>query len=529
MKPENLPDHPVFFRLSDSGKNRLLQSAELWEASAGARLFYPGDSGEKLILLLEGRLESDAPGMALKCWLPGDLWGENRLADPSPLGSSLTAVEDSRWISWSRETLLSELASNAAIRKALTPLKDSSGKLLSGFPDMPPLPAGSGKLNRRIRPSLRPAAAGLIPAFMIAGLLFSASFYSEILPGNLYLVSPAVYAGWLLVFLLKRLTREYGVETDAVTSRTFDWGHFTVESRHVPIDRIQGIETEKNGLFRHILRMGNLIVKTSALDGVLILQGVNNPEVLRIKILDIQKRESRRIKGREREDLRRSLEGSGLGAVVPLRVEGPGPGTAKGKSRRDGLRYRKSPAVLLGRLILPILITFIPILGIKMLSEILSLSGIYILALSIPPLLWALYRFEDWRNDSFQVSGGYAVDLYRKPLGLKESRRQVELSSVQNIRTEQKGLIPFLFRYGDVILVTAGGAADTVFKSVSKPWRVQESLFSHREADLRRRELSSREQRKDDFVRFAEALDQIRGNSPPSSLSPGCSDADYSK
>ncbi len=528
MKPENLPDHPVFFRLSDSGRNRLLQSSELWEAAAGARLFYPGDSGEELILLLDGRLESDTPG-GVKCWLPGDLWGENRLAAPSPLDSSLIAVEDSRWISWPREALLTFLTSSSTFRKALTPLTDSNGRLLSGFPDMLPLPAGSGKMSRRIRPSLRPVLAGLIPAVLITGLLFTASLSSEILPRMLYLVSPAVYAGWLLVFLIKRLTREYGVETDAVTSRTFDWGHFTVESRHVPIDRIQGVETEKNGVLRHILRMGNLIVKTSALDGVLILQGVNNPEALRSKILDIQKSESRRVKGREREDLRRSLEGSGLGAVVPLRIEGPGPGTVKGKSREEGMQFRKSSAVLLGRLILPLLISFIPILGVRMLSELLSISGIYIITLSLLPLLWALYRFEDWRNDSYQVTGGYAVDLYRKPLGLKESRRQVELASVQNIRTEQKGLIPFLFRYGDVILVTAGGAADTVFKSVSKPWRVQESLFSYREADLRRRELSSREQRKDDFVRFAEALDQIRGSSQPSSLSPGRSDADYSK
>ncbi len=521
MKPENLPDHPVFFRLSDSGRNRLLQSAELWEAAAGARLFYPGDSGEELILLLEGRLESETPGKTLNCWLPGDLWGEERLAVPSPLDSSLIAVEDSRWISWPRETLLSELASSASIRKALTPLKDGSGRLLSGFPGILPHMAGSGKISRRIRPSLRPALFSLIPAVLITGLLFTASFYSELLPRNLYLVSPAVYAGWLLVFLLKRLTREYGVDTDAVTSRTFDWGHFTVESRHVPIDRIQGVETEKNGLVRQILRMGNLIVKTSALDGVLTLRSINNPDALRIKILDIQKRESRRVKGREREDLRRSLEGSGLGAVVPLRIEAPGPGTVKGKSPGDGLRFRKSPAVLFGRLVLPILITSIPILGMRMLPELLPLS--------LLPLLWPLYRFEDWRNDSYQVTGGYAVDLYRKPLGLKESRRQVELVSVQNIRTEQKGLISFMFRYGDVILVTAGGAADTVFKSVSRPWRVQESLFSYREADLRRRELSSREQRKDDFVRFAEALDQIRGSSSPSSLSPGGSDADHSK
>ena len=108
------------------------------------------------------------------------------------------------------------------------------------------------------------------------------------------------------------------------------------------------------------------------------------------------------------------------------------------------------------------------------------------------------------------MSGGYAVDLYRKPLGLKESRSQVDLASVQNIRTEQKGPFPVLFRFGDVVLVTAGGASDTVFRNVSRPWMVQQTLFQAREEGLRRLEESRMEERREDFLRFAEALDQIR-------------------
>ena len=527
MKPETLPDHPAFSRLFDSEKQRLLQSSELWEASAGAKLFHAGDSGEVLILLLEGRLESEAPDGTIVCRLPGDLWGEERLADPVPLESALTASEDSRWLSWTRETLFSLLLISAHMRKALIPLRDSEGRLLSGFPDR--LPVSTGKKVKKIKPSLRPALAAFIATLPVAAALHLLSLNIKQLPPSLFLLAPAVYAGWLLVFLLKRLTREYGIDAESITSKTFDWGHFTVESRYVPFDRVQGVETEKNGILRHILHIGTIIVKTSALDGEIVFQDVYKPDSLRAEILNFQKKGSRRNKGRERESIRRTLEESGLGSRVPVKIKGADPVAGTEKKANDEIIFHKSPAVLLGRLTLPLLTLLIPVLSSGMLSSLLNISSAAILSTALIPFLWLLYRFEDWRNDIFRISGGYVIDLYRKPLGLKESRRQVELASVQNIKTEQKGLLPFLFRYGDVILVTAGGAADTVFLKVSRPWKVQETLFLHRENDLRRREKASRDQRKEDFVKFAEALDQIRESSTGSSLSPGSSDADSSR
>jgi len=510
MKPETLPDHPAFFRLSESEKQMLLRASELWEAAAGVRIFHPGDSGEELLLLLNGRLETRITENNSKCWLPGDLWGEDRLADPHPLESELTAVEDSRWLSWPREVLFSLLFSSADLRKALSPFRDGNGRLLSGLSHRLPVSAGRMKSYRRIRPSLRPAAAVFFLTVLLTAFFYMFSLRVEVIPPMLYLGIPAVYSGWLLVFLFKRLTREYRVDSDSITSKTFNWGAFTIESRHVPMDKVQGAEIEKNGLIRLILGLGTLIIKTSAVDGELILKDIHKPEVLRDEIMRFQKKGQMRVNGREREALRRTLGESGLGHAVPLKIQDSERDQGKGKSHEDGIRFRKSPAVLFGRLLLPVFLALIPVLGGILFSDVLPVSRNIVFSLASVPLFWALYRFEDWRNDSFQVSGGYVIDLYRKPLGLKETRRQVELVSVQNIRTEQKGLIPFLFRFGDVILVTAGGAADTVFRSVSRPWKVQETLFHYREKELGKRDLARREQQKEDFIRFTEALDQIR-------------------
>ena len=527
MDAEFLPDHPAFLRLPELERTRMLRASELWEAPMGARLFHPGDSGEELLLLLEGRLESDGDNGSPRRWLPGELWGEDRLVRPHPLDYSLTAAVTSRWLRWSRQSLLSLASSSSVLRKSLSPLRDSDDRLISGFSEDLPVASGSGKRRRRIRPSLRPTAVGFLLALLGAGLLFLAAATSEILPKLLPLAAPAVFAGWLLVFLLKRITTEYAIDADSITSRTFDWRRFAVESRHVPMDRVQGVETERNGLIRRLLGTGTVIVKTSALDGELVLRDVYAPESLRKGILDHQKTGSERTKGRDREAMRRTLEAGGLGESVPRKIRGSGLKRDSGGPGAEEIRFRKSLAVLFGRLILPVLIALIPILGVDIFAGLLPLPNKLIISFALLPVLWALYRFEDWRNDRFLVSGGYVVDLYRKPLGLKESRRQVELASVQNIRTEQKGLMPFLFRFGDVILVTTGGAADTVFKNVSRPWKVQETLFRYREEDIRRREVSRREQRKDDLTRFAEALDQIRGASDPSSLSRAHPPADY--
>lgn len=514
MTPTRLPEHPAFLRLSDAEKNILFQAGELWEAPAGAVLYFQGDSGEDLIFLFSGRLEYSDRRAGEKRWMAGELWGEDRLESPEPVARNLVAAEDCIWIRWSRRGLVSLLSSSPALRRGLDSLRDEDGILLSGLGGT--LPAAiTGRPGRRLRASLRPAAGGLFLSVVGAGLIALAGATVENLPPAAPLAAPALFLGWFLVFLFVRMLTEYGIDSDAITSRSFDWSRFAVESRHIPIDRIQGVEVERNGLYRRILKYGTIIVKTSALEGELMIRDVKTPEILAKEISALGRAGGLRVEGRDRESIRRSLEESGFADRAPVMIRP----SVSGNSKESGigeLRFRKSMVVLTARLILPLLVTAVPLLAAEAVAGILASTAEipvnFIRLAALLPLFWAWYIFEDWRNDSFRVSGGYAVDLYRKPLGLKETRRQVDLASVQNIRTEQKGLLSVLFRFGDVILVTAGGASDTVFKNVSRPWIVQDSLFRAREEGLRIGEERQREERKDDLLRFAEAMDQIRKN-----------------
>ncbi len=510
MNLSRLPDHPAFLRLSREDRALVFNSAELWEAGTGSVLYHPGDTGEDLLLIISGRVQYSDRSGGDRRWFPGELWGEERLIQPQPIAGTLIAAEDCFWLRWSRQTLLSLASSSPSLARALTPLRDRSDQLVSGLSvEIPGISAA--KKGRSLRASLRPAAGGLILTVLGLGILAVAGTILPSLPRLVVLVPPALFLGWFMVFLFVRLLTEYGIETDAVTSRSFDWSRFMVESRHVPLDSIQGVEVERNGLIRRLFGYGSVIVKTSALEGELLIRDVNTPKLLAREISGMREAGSRRVESRDRESLRRTLEDSGFGENSPKIIRQ----AIRGNDRKlpdTDRRFRKSLVVMFARIILPLLVTLVPLLGAGAAEALTGVSANLIRLTAFLPLFWGWYIFEDWRNDSFRVSGGYAVDLYRKPLGLKESRRQVDLASVQNIRTEQKGLLSVLFRFGDVIIVTAGGASDTVFKNVSRPWLVQDSLFRAREEGLKRKSEKQMDERKDDLLRFAEAMDQIRNH-----------------
>ena len=506
MSSDTLPDHPAFLRLGAADRALMMRHAEVWEAPEGAWIYHPGDSGEDLLLVLEGRLESEGNTGPILRWLPGELWGEDRLIHPSPVGCALVAKEKSRWLRWSRNALISLAAGSSRIRRDLWPVRDKTGYLVSGLAEELP-GAATGRSGRRLRASMKPVAAALLFIPPASAFLLWAAGLSEVLPPVLPLIAPAVYLGWFLFFLIGRFLCEYRIEADSITSRAFDWSRFAVESRYVPMDQVRGVESDRSGLTRRIFGYGTVIVKTSALEGSLVLRDVGEPEALCRELSGLLSARAARRGGEERESMRRILEQNGVGHKSPRRVD---PAPSPNDAGEGEVRFRKSVFVLIRRLLLPLLTAFIPLLGADIIVELLSLTRRIALGMSLVPGLWFLYRLEDWRNDSYRITGGYAVEVYRKPLGLKETRRQVELTAVQNIRTEQNGLSASLFRYGDVILVTAGGASDAVFSGVSRPWKVQETLFRYRERELRRKERARRESRKDELVRFAQAVSQIR-------------------
>lgn len=510
-----LPDHPAFYRLNDIQRLKLLQAAEIWDAPAGAKLYHRGDSGEDLLFLLSGRVEGGAHSQSdgsrqptATILLPGDIWGEDRLAHPSPLAESLYAVENSRWLRWSRETLLNLMTATPSMRRALEPVRDRDNQHLSGLASALPILESPGGRRRSFHPSRRPILPGLVLCLVGAALLYFLAGKTDSFSPLLPMAAVAIYAGWLVYFFISRLLTVYSIDADSVTLRSFDWNSFSVESQRVSMEGVLGVETEQRGILNRIIDIGTVTVRASTAN--LVFKDINQPRKVAQKILHYKSVVSARSQGWDKERMRRKLEKKGFSESVPILVHAPPAEKGKKFGANGDIRFRKSLAVLAGKLALPIVL--VALLFVTMHFHLLPLKPPIVLTAALMILSWCLYRWGAWRNDQFILSGGNVIDLYKKPLGLMETRRQIELASVRNIRTEQKGLLAFLFRFGNVVLTTNGEGADSVLAHVSRPWKVQEALYRRREEHIRHVESARREQNNEEITRFAEALDQIRGS-----------------
>lgn len=91
-----------------------------------------------------------------------------------------------------------------------------------------------------------------------------------------------------------------------------------------------------------------------------------------------------------------------------------------------------------------------------------------------------LYAYIDWRNDIYVVTNRRVV--HRERIGLVQQRfSAAPLHAIQDIQQIQIGLAARFFRYGDLIIETAGEAGQVVFRSIPEPGQVRDLIFGQRE------------------------------------------------
>jgi hypothetical protein len=125
-------------------------------------------------------------------------------------------------------------------------------------------------------------------------------------------------------------------------------------------------------------------------------------------------------------------------------------------------------------------------------------------------LAWLIWRFEDWRNDTFQVTDRFVIDIDRRPFGFGESRKQAELGNVQNINADRPGLLPTIFNYGFVYIETAGASADITFEKVVNPNRIQSEIFKRREEFRQKQRKSESQQRRKEYAILLDVYQQAQ-------------------
>ena len=102
---------PLFTALDDASAATLRESMTQVKVSKGQTLFREGDAGDRLFVVVEGKLKlgtssGDGRENLLSILGPGDMFGELSLFDPGPRTATATAVTDARVLALANDQVI---------------------------------------------------------------------------------------------------------------------------------------------------------------------------------------------------------------------------------------------------------------------------------------------------------------------------------------------------------------------------------------------------------------------------------------
>ena len=165
------------------------------------------------------------------------------------------------------------------------------------------------------------------------------------------------------------------------------------------------------------------------------------------------------------------------------------------KDEKGNITYRRHPLKLLQTAGLPMLsiLAYLLAMGVAWWVGVLDRVAVITLA-SLPfrliliglaagiflvLVVWFILRYEDWRNDMFLLTKNKIIDIDRTPFGLQGVRQnESPLDKVQNVTSDQKGFLAWLFNMGDVTIET-GGDKHLIFEHVKDPRQIQRDIADY--------------------------------------------------
>ncbi|QCX28821.1 Crp/Fnr family transcriptional regulator [Nocardioides jishulii] len=124
MDNDVLRQAPLFSALDDEAATALSNSMAETKLRRGDVLFHEGDSGDRLYVVLDGKVKlgrsaADGRENLLAVMGPGQMFGELSLFDPGPRSATVTAVTDASFASLSHEDLLRWLDGRPTVARSL--------------------------------------------------------------------------------------------------------------------------------------------------------------------------------------------------------------------------------------------------------------------------------------------------------------------------------------------------------------------------------------------------------------------------
>jgi len=480
---------------------------------------------------------------------PGEYFGETSLLLGEPRDATVEAVQDTTLLYLNKDEFDQLLHERPSVLKALQMRPDVAEKRRTRrFKWQAPDEVVVTRLRKHNAILIRNLAA---PSFVLLMDLVGCWYLRS--GGTVVLITGGLLALIPLLFALYLTVDQYNDNYILTNKRVVHEERVPLmyESRaEAPLRTVQDIQQSQEGLLAQLFNFGDLIIETAGERGHVTFRQIANPAETRDAIFEQIRRVQAGARAEDRAAIRDALRRQfGIQSpeepvTVPPRPPEKRPFklTVPGRllaplriftyflpslrhEQGDTIIWRKHWIAIIRPIAIPttltVAATFITIYLVSLnpsnLAPILIGYGT-LMAFLFP---WWLWRFDDWQNDTYQVTATRIIDIERRPFYLREQRREASLGKIQNVSLEIPGVLGKLLNYGSVTIETAGAEPFT-FDCVKNPRDVQAEIFRRVEMFQQLERQEEAERRRAELVDWFTVYDQIdlskdSVNPPPSS------------
>lgn len=549
-KLEFLAEVPLFKDLSESALRLVATVATEYAFERGAVIAYQRDAAESLYILKEGRLFAhtlNQNGVVTdsRSYYSGQYFEDIWLFTPGVHSATVKGAESGRLLIIRGADFVRLLKENPGVISALAPGLDEDGNPM-GLSDAAWIEARKLLIAKKTRSSsvsalmpeerveffarrslwflllklLAPFMLILVAAIVLAAMPSGSGFERSIKVGVPILLTLLA----VIIFLIDLIDwrADYFIITNKhLTHHEFELRRFRINLVKVPISQVQTVEVLKPSLLSNLLNIGTAQVTTAAVAGRVLFDNIDNPLLVKDTLERLSSQYRAYTGAQTQAIIRQSIENH-FGADPQLvATEEATPAQAPRRKQSTGLwasfrrrygwrvvdgtsvTYRKSIFILLRTIALPLL-GYLVLTAITYLGFYLNIAIEFILivvgGLTLLNTIWFIWQLENWRNDIFQVTDRFVVDIDRTPFGFGESRKQAALSNIQNVDASRPGFFATILNYGFVTIDTAGAKADIVFEYVPNPEVIQSDIFQRLDDYRQKQRIREESTRREEYA-----------------------------
>ena len=552
---EYLRQVPLFSGLDDEeGELELYRVAELVQQAEyrpGEWLFKQGDPARRLYIIIEGkvrlyRLDREGNTVELRVLEPGDWVGETGLLVGDFHDATAEALTPVRVLYLEQEPFLRLLEERRRLRNRLRMSKEvARRRKLPTFDWLREDEMVIFSVHRHPIVWLRSALPSLVAFALISFLyLFLMHRYYPSMPiavryvvDVIYFALAALFFGAMLWFYVNWRDDHFVLTTQRIIHSERTW-FFKWSLQEGALRNIQDIHEVRAGILSQVLDFGDLVLQTAGETVHIDLLQVPHPAELRELIF----REIERNKARDVLRLREQIHAKLKERLSPHREIEPTPIQAPAAPSH---RHLRGLLASLRDYLIPSSWTVSPdgttitwrrfwLVGLLHIFGLIVAMGIvlwswYVLVgshhvesasyaistvlfsvVEVMLFVYALWHWEDWRNDYFQITPQRFIVVERKPLYLREQRRETTLDRIQDINSNVPGLFARLLHCGTVSLETAGTQGRFQMDWLRYPEKIQAEISKRQEAYVRQQQEAEANRRQEEMLNWFATYEAIK-------------------